>query len=138
VAQELGKIGIKIKYELTSMNVFMERMNKRDHQLSYWSWRIDYPDAENVFQLLYGKNLAPGQNYSNFENAEFDSLFKKLSYMQPSPTRTAIAAKMDAIVQEEVPWVLGIFVTSFVAVNGKLKNFSRHPFVMDTFRSARF
>ncbi len=53
-------------------------------------WGLDYPDAENVFQLYYGPNAAPGANTANFRNAEYDKLYEQAAVMQPGPERTEI------------------------------------------------
>ena len=38
------------------------------------SWTMDYPDAENVMQLYYGPNAAPGSNSASYANPDYDRL----------------------------------------------------------------
>ena len=64
-------------------------------------WGMDYPDAENTLQLFYGPNRSPGSNSSNYNNPEYNALYKKSSVMQPSPERTKIYQEMNKILVDD-------------------------------------
>ncbi|WP_073604706.1 ABC transporter substrate-binding protein [Vibrio aerogenes] len=64
-------------------------------------WGLDYPDAENTLQLFYGPNRSPGANSANYNNPEYDKLFKKASVMQPSPERTAIYKQLNQMLVDD-------------------------------------
>jgi len=53
-------------------------------------WTMDYPDAENTMQLFFGPNATPGSNSANYDNDEFNRLYRASATMQPSPQRTAM------------------------------------------------
>lgn len=72
------------------------------------SWTMDYPDAENTMQLFYGPNAAPGSNTSNFQNAEYDRLFKATAILSESPERTALYREMNQLVMDECASITGI------------------------------
>ncbi len=72
------------------------------------SWTMDYPDAENTMQLFYGPNGAPGSNTSNFNNAEYDRLFKATAILSESPERTALYRQMNQLVMDECASITGI------------------------------
>ena len=40
------------------------------------SWTMDYPDAENLMQLYYGPNAAPGSNSASYNNPEYNRLYE--------------------------------------------------------------
>ncbi len=71
------------------------------HQITLTSWGLDYSDSENILQLFYGPNRAPGANISNFFNAEYDRLYDEMRQIPQSPTRTAIVQQMVDILNSE-------------------------------------
>ena len=71
-------------------------------------WGLDYPDSENVLQLFYGPNKAPGSNASSYDNPEFNELFDKAKVMLPSPERTAIYRQLNEIIIRDCPTILGL------------------------------
>jgi oligopeptide transport system substrate-binding protein len=122
VQRYLKPLGINLKI---NMNQFSELLSKVDHgKAQMWgvAWGADYPDAENFLQLLYGPNKAPGPNGSNFNNAEYNELYKKMSVMRDSPERRAMIKRMVKILEEEMPWVPNDHRIGFVLVHPWLKN----------------
>ena len=69
---------------------------------------MDYPDAENTVQLFFGPNASPGSNSANYDNEEFNRLYRESSAMQPSPMRTALYRNMNQMVQEDCASISGI------------------------------
>ncbi|MGB0743119.1 MAG: ABC transporter substrate-binding protein [Opitutales bacterium] len=82
----------------------------RNKELSFsgGGWGLDYPDSENVLQLFYGPNKSPGSNASNYDNPEFNELFRRTKTMQPGPERTKLYRKMNEILLEDVPTISGL------------------------------
>lgn len=80
----------------------------REVMLITTSWTMDYPDAENTVQLFYGPNASPGSNSANYDNAEFNRLYRASSVMQPSPMRTAMYRNMNRLVMEDCATISGI------------------------------
>jgi oligopeptide transport system substrate-binding protein len=72
------------------------------------SWTMDYPDAENTVQLFFGPNASPGANTANYDNEEFNRLYRASSTMQPSPERTAMYRRMNDIVIDDCVTISGI------------------------------
>jgi len=61
------------------------------------SWIMDYPDTENLMQLYYGPNAAPGSNTANYNNPEYNRLYDVAATMVESPERTKIYRKMNEL-----------------------------------------
>jgi len=80
----------------------------REVMLTTTGWTMDYPDAENTMQLFYGPNASPGSNSANYDNAEFNRLFRAAAVMQPSPMRTALYRNMNRILLEDCATISGI------------------------------
>lgn len=102
---EMRRIGIEVDVVVNTFPQMTEKMRNKQFQVAGLAWGFDYPDAQNILQLLYGPNAAPGIGSANFKNAEFDALYVEASTLSDSPERTALYEKMARIVSDEVPWI---------------------------------
>ncbi|MFH0807903.1 MAG: ABC transporter substrate-binding protein [Elusimicrobiota bacterium] len=135
--KEMEEIGIRININFNTWPEFLGKMNTKRAQIFGLAWAADYPDAENFLQLFYGPNGAPGPNNTNFNNPEFNKLYKKISTMNPSPERTRIYKQMVKIIVEECPWALGAHRLSF-ALNYKwIKNYKPNDVASGTAKYLR-
>jgi ABC-type transport system substrate-binding protein len=80
----------------------------REVMLMTIGWTMDYPDAENTIQLFYGPNASPGSNTANYNNEEFNRLYRASSTMQASPSRTTMYRDMNRILIEDCATISGI------------------------------
>jgi len=108
----MGKIGYpreKIKYvQFATFGDYNKAVKQKNCTLIGMAWGLDYPDAENVLQLFYGPNGAPGSNSSNFDDPGYNELFKKSIVMQPGPERTEIYRQLNKMIVEQVPAICGL------------------------------
>ena len=72
------------------------------------SWTMDYPDAENNMQLYFGPNAAPGSNSSNYDNPEYNRLYRSASSLHESPERTRIYRQMNQLLINDCASITGI------------------------------
>lgn len=72
------------------------------------SWTMDYPDAENVMQLFYGPNAAPGSNSASYDNPEYNRLFDRAASMQESSARTRLYRRMNRLVMQDCATISGL------------------------------
>lgn len=89
----------------------------REVMLITTSWTMDYPDAENTVQLFYGPNASPGSNNSNYDNEEFNELYRASAMMQPSPMRTTIYNNMNRLVMDACAAISGLSRTLILLWN---------------------
>ncbi|MEO1884210.1 MAG: ABC transporter substrate-binding protein [Methyloprofundus sp.] len=114
--KQFAKLGIQLVIRATDYNRFQQKMLNGNAQIFMWGWNADYPDPENFFFLLYGANskaLHGGENAVNYQNSDFDRLFKQMSNMENSPQRLAIVREMQEIIRHDAPWVYGFHPKSF-------------------------
>ncbi|MBT4146461.1 MAG: ABC transporter substrate-binding protein [Gammaproteobacteria bacterium] len=114
--KQFAKLGIQLVIRATDYNRFQQKMLNGHAQIFMWGWNADYPDPENFFFLLYGANskvLHGGENAVNYQNSDFDRLFKQMSNMENSPQRLAIVREMQEIIRHDAPWVYGFHPKSF-------------------------
>jgi len=102
---EMRRIGIEVDVVVNTFPQLIEKMRNKQFQITSLAWGFDYPDAQNILQLLYGPNKAPGVNRANFDHPEFDALYDQAAVLPDSPERTAIYEQMTRIVADRVPWV---------------------------------
>lgn len=107
--QQFAQIGIQLNVIYNTFPAYLQKEKEGNLQISYGGWAVDYPDGENVFQLLYGPNKAPGPNAANFQNPQMDKLYEQISVMESGPKRAALMQQMDDILQEELPWAMGYY-----------------------------
>lgn len=105
---EMRRIGIEVDVIVNTWPQMNEKMRNRDYQVAGLAWGFDYPDAQNILQLLYGPNEAPGINRTNYKNPEFDALYEQASVMPDGPERTELYARMARMVAEDVPWIVRV------------------------------
>jgi ABC-type oligopeptide transport system substrate-binding subunit len=100
-------------------------MRNGNAQLFMWGWNADYPDPENFLFLLYGKNskaLHGGENAANYQNAQYDALFEKMSKMDNTSQRQAIINQMVNVARQDAPWVWGFHPKAFSLYHAWYKN----------------
>jgi len=89
----------------------------REVMLVTTGWTMDYPDAENTMQLFFGPNASPGSNSANYDNPEFNRLFRASATLRPSPMRTSMYRNMNRILQEDCATISGISRTLILVWN---------------------
>jgi oligopeptide transport system substrate-binding protein len=72
------------------------------------SWTMDYPDAENLMQLYYGPNAAPGSNSANYNNPVYNRLYEAAAPLSESPERTQIYREMNHLLMDDCVSITGI------------------------------
>ncbi|MGO1296856.1 MAG: ABC transporter substrate-binding protein [Vibrio sp.] len=101
----LMKIGYprnKIKFKAyATFGDFNRDIKNSKTQMMPMAWLLDYPDAENTLQLFYGPNRSPGANSANYENPQYDKLFKQAAVMQPGAERTKIYHKLNQMLVDD-------------------------------------
>ncbi len=113
----LTKIGYpkdKIKFRgYANFGDFMKAMHESKVMYHGQIWMMDYPDSENALQLFYGPNGSPGSNSANYDSPEFDALFAQSAVMQPSPERSEIYRKLNAMLIDDCAVIAGFSSTWF-------------------------
>ncbi len=123
IQQELRQLGIKVDIQMNSFPAFLEK--QRLGKLQFWQggWVMDYPDAENVLQLLSSANLPPGPNASQYAHPVFDQFFNRLKGMEDSTQKFKLMEEMEELVNQDLPWVMQYYSRNYILSHGYLKNF---------------
>lgn len=134
VAKNLAAIGIKVEIVANTFPAYLDKQNKGNLQISKGGWMMDYPDAENNMQLLFGPNKAPGPNESNFDNAEYNKLYEQMALMPSSAKRKELICKMEEIVQENAPWAYGIYENEYRLIQDKIPNYRTAEVIINKYK----
>lgn len=105
------KIGVRIECEPMTFSEFLKRQNEGTGQAYDAGWVMDYPDAQNMMQLLYGPNKPPGINSASYASPEFDKLYKEMALLEET-SESAKARKVELInlmhaeMERDCPWIV--------------------------------
>ncbi len=103
---QFAAIGVQVKGQFMDQPTFMKAVDNGNFQLASSGWTADYPDAEDFYQLLYGRNAPPGNNWNAFSNPDYDKAYEASRFMADGPERFAYFRTMNAIIDDEVPVIL--------------------------------
>ncbi len=112
MVRQFAKLGIQLEIRATDFNQFQDKTLKGKHQIYWYGWLADYPDAENFLFLLYGPNAkskSNGENVSNYENADYDRLYEQLKTLDDGTKKQEVIDKMVTILQRDAVWSFGYF-----------------------------
>lgn len=137
IKKELAKVGIQIKVNLNSFPGFLNKT--KTGQLEIWQggWAMDYPDPENVIQLLISKNHPPGPNATAYSNKMVDQLYDHLFFAENRLEVLGITKKVEKIIAEDIPWVMQFYSRNYILHHGYLKNFRQSDLINNNFKYLR-
>lgn len=117
LSKQFAKLGIELIIEATDYNRYMDKLRQGDVQIFPYGWEADYPDPEDFLMLFYGQNGTVkhgGVNVSNYQNAAYDALFQQMKNLPNGQERRVIIRQMLRILQQDSPWVWGVYPKDFV------------------------
>lgn len=125
---QLKNLGINLKVNAIEFGDFLKL--GRAGKLQFWTdnWIYDYPDAENLLQLLVSKNH-PGINKSGYSNEKVDELYTELSRTLDKEKRFAIMYEIEKIVEDELPWIMLMYESTYIVQQKEIKNFRKSFFI---------
>jgi len=122
---QLKEVGIEVKISLNSWPELVRKQKQKEGQIyGPIAWIADYLDPANIFQLFLSSEESPGLNVSNYNNYEFDRLFRKSLKEEGRSERTEVYEKMLEIIIEDSPWVFLVHRKIRYLVHPWISNFS--------------
>ncbi len=137
VSQQFEKIGVKTNLVSNSWPQFQDRLRNKKAQMFGIAWGADYPDPENMMQLLYGPNESPGPNSSNYHNKDFDALYRQAAKTPPGPARAKLYQKMRDIFVKDLPWIPTVHRLGYYIVHDWVSNFKPHETIKGEYKYLR-
>ncbi len=128
IRSALEKIGIKVKVITNTFPSYLQKEKNGNLQFFFGGWAADYPDSENFLQLLYGGNVSPGPNASNWKDAQFDKLYLKAAQMKPSRRKNKLIRKAEGIAFNKAVWSMLYYPKAFTLYQKWIKNYIPNEF----------
>jgi len=106
-AQNLKKVGIRIKIVNVGMDEYFLKISKGEYDLTFSSWIADYPDPYSIIQPLFSKEIQQKgvANFSSGNNRDIVEMIEKARTMRNSSERENLYTKLNKIVVERALFV---------------------------------
>ncbi len=124
--KSMAAIGIRLRTTATQFAELIRDQKAGKFQMSAAAWLLDYPDAENFLQLLYGPNKGIS-NSGRFDLPQFNELYRQAAALPDSPQRNAIYAEMNRYVLAYAPWRLGTIRSYIHVMRPWVHGYKKHP-----------
>jgi oligopeptide transport system substrate-binding protein len=111
LVSQAAQVGITLQTELLTFSEFLKRQDDGKGQAYDAGWVMDYPDAQNMLQLLYGPYKPPGINSAAYASPEYDKLYEEMAKLDDNigeqlDRKMDLIKEMHDILERDVPWVL--------------------------------
>jgi oligopeptide transport system substrate-binding protein len=128
IKEHLEAIGLKVEIQVLTFSEFLRKGRAGELMFFTDNWLFDYPDGENILQLLVSTNF-PGINKSGYSNAKVDELYYRLKETTNMDQRDKIIHQMEEIVFDDLPWIPMMYESSFVLQYSGIKNFRKSSII---------
>ena len=137
IQKELAKANIKVRLNLNSFPGFLQKV--RTGQLQMWQggWAMDYPDPENVVQLLITKNHSPGPNSTYYTNSKVDKLYSQLFEKTDHQSVVDITTQVEKEIAKDLPWIMQFYARNYILHHKRLKNFRQSDLISNNIKYLR-
>ncbi len=111
LANAASQVGISVQPELLTFSEFLKRQDDGAGQAYDAGWVMDYPDSQNMLQLLYGPNKPPGINSAAYNSPEYNRLYEEMAKLNDADPaeldrKVGLIEKMNQQLDKDVPWAL--------------------------------
>lgn len=136
--EQLARIGIRVRLELTSYASYLAKVSKRRTSTMGWvGWKADFPDALNFFEPTLSSRAIDdehSQNYAFFKSDELDRVLDDASRERDPEVRTRLFARAEAIIRDEAPWAPTHAPRLFELWQPYVRGYVPHPVIPQRFR----
>ncbi|MCY4644100.1 MAG: ABC transporter substrate-binding protein [Bacteriovoracales bacterium] len=137
IKNSLKKIGVEIEVVLNTFPGYIKKSNEGKIQIHLDGWSLDYPDAENIIQLLSSGAHPPGPNASFYHNPEVDGLIERLKLLSDGPEKFNLMKRIEKLVFEDLPWVPLFYRRNYFLHYRRLQNLRMSPLIQNYLKYLR-
>ena len=133
--EQLGQIGIKLVIHIQTFKEYLTKARSNNNPMQMWldGWIYDYPDAENILQLLLSTNGA-ALNKTGFKNIKFDRLYNEYVSDFSQDNRQKLLYQMENIVDENCPWIMLSYENNAMMKQKRIQNLRWSNIIRDSFK----
>jgi oligopeptide transport system substrate-binding protein len=125
-------LGVEVEIQQTDQATFWRDLDRRDYQLFAAGWVMDYPDPEDVLDILFYSESQ--QNTGGYNNPEVDRLLVQARTEQDATKRMALYQQVEQKILADMPWVPLYYGRDHVVVKPYVKNYMLPSIVMPYLR----
>ena len=130
--KSMRKIGVNVQVKSYAWPQFLDAIRNKRSQIWQIGWAADYPYAESMLQLFLSKNGSPGTNDANYKNPAYDALYDELEHcghgQKQAKKRAAIIDSMVALLNEDLPWLVGVHHVNYMLLQPDVDGVLASPF----------
>lgn len=132
---QLAQIGIKLVPHIQSFREYLKLARSPNNPMQFWldGWIYDYPDPENILQLLISSN-GPGLNKSRYKSLEYDKAYKNYVSSSLPLERAQYLKRAEEIVDEDLPWIMLSYESNLIVVQRRVQNFRWSSIIRNYFK----
>jgi ABC-type transport system substrate-binding protein len=131
--KNLNAIGLRVAFKTDKKTEIIKASRLGKVQMFESNWVADFPDGDNFYQLLYGPNSGRA-NYARFNLPDYNKRYEQARAMPDSPARQRLYGEMNQLIHAYNPWVPLTHPISADIRHPWLKNYTRHPVELTTWR----
>jgi ABC-type transport system substrate-binding protein len=125
-------LGIEVQIQQTEFATYLQDLIKRRFQMFQIGWIADYPDPENVLDVLFHSKSK--QNNTRYMNPELDAKLEAARIEPDTERRLAMYQEIEKQLIDEAVWVPMYFSTTHALIKPYVKNYIIPPAVIERFR----
>lgn len=142
IDRAFSRLGVQVEFRPADWNRTREKLLTGNTQIFSHGWLADYPDPENFLFLLYGPESplvcnCDGANNSNYDNPEFNALFRRVRVLPPSEERSELVAQMVEMFRRDAVWLNAFYPSEIFLNNAWVHNTKRHGISKATLKYIR-
>lgn len=124
--QDMWSKNLDVEIELNNeeWNVYLDTLSEGDYQIGRIGWIADFNDAINFLEIY---ETPGGNNYTNWENEEYQALLKEARVELDSDKRQELLREAEEIFMEELPIIPVYFYTNAYMHKDYVKNIKPLP-----------
>lgn len=134
IKAELAKVGIKVDIIINSFPAFLKKAKSGQLQFWYGGWAMDYPNGENIVQLLMSKNAAPGPNTSSYSSKIVDKAYTLISTTKKRVSVIEAMHEVENQVNKDLPWVMLFYSRNYILYHDHIKNFRQSDLMYNYYK----
>ena len=96
-------LGVEVQIQQVETANFYSDLDAGLYQLFSIGWILDYPDPENVLDLLFHSRSR--QNNTGFNSPQVDALLEEARVEQHSAARDALYQRAEQMILDDAPWI---------------------------------
>jgi ABC-type transport system substrate-binding protein len=138
IQADLASVGVRLHLQSLSNAAMQASLNRRDFDLWYTGWYMDFPDPWDYLLLFHSRMIAPenGLNQSLYSNPAVDRLLDEARHEMDGDARIALYRRAEDIVCEDCPCAFLYFPIHVQVRQPYLMGCRMHPARPEAFRHA--